>query len=97
MKNLREIIALIPTPMTDNAEVDETGLKKLIDYELENGCGVGVLAAIGESYLLSHEDWRKVVEVACQHVSGRSPLIVGCPGMGTRSILPNLYKSPHST
>jgi 4-hydroxy-tetrahydrodipicolinate synthase len=73
--------------MTDNAEVDETGLKKLIDYELENGCGVGVLGAIGESYLLSHEDWTKVVQIARHHMGGRSPLMVGCPAMGTMNAI----------
>ena len=54
MKELKDIMALIPTPLTDNGEVDEASLKRLIDFEMENGCyGVGVLAAIGEGYLFS--------------------------------------------
>lgn len=92
MKHLKDIIALIPTPLTDDGRVDESSLKKLIDYEMENGCdGVGVLAAIGEGYLISHEDWKKVVQIAVSHMSGKGPLIVGCPTMGTLHAV-QLYK-----
>ena len=84
MKDLKDIMALIPTPFTDDGEVDEASLKKLIDYEMENGCsGVGVLAAIGEGYLISHEGWRKVVDISVKHMAGKAPLMVGCPTMGT--------------
>ena len=84
MKNLKDIMALIPTPFTDAGEVDEASLKKLIDYEMENGCsGVGVLAAIGEGYLISHEGCRKVVNMSVKHIAGRAPVMVGCPTLGT--------------
>lgn len=84
MKMLKDIIALIPTPFTEAGEVDETSLKRLIDFEMDNGCfTVGVLAAIGEGYLISHEGWRKVVRTAAQHLAGKAPLMVGCPTMST--------------
>jgi 4-hydroxy-tetrahydrodipicolinate synthase len=85
MKDLKGVIALIPTPLTDAGKVDEDSLKKLIDYDLENGCsGVGVLAAIGEGYLFSSQDVQKMVKTAASHLAGKSNLIVGCPAMGTR-------------
>ncbi|MBN1836491.1 MAG: dihydrodipicolinate synthase family protein [Spirochaetales bacterium] len=84
MKELKDIVALIPTPFGDDGELDETSLKRLIDFELDNGCSaVGVLAAIGEGYLVSHEDWRRVVEVSAKHMAGNAPLMVGCPTMST--------------
>jgi 4-hydroxy-tetrahydrodipicolinate synthase len=84
MKKLKDIMPLIPTPLTDQGKPDETGLKKVIDFELENGSsGVGVLAAIGEAYLFNRSDWATVVKVAVKHVNGRAPLMVGCPAMGT--------------
>jgi 4-hydroxy-tetrahydrodipicolinate synthase len=84
MKTMKDIMALIPTPLTDEGKLDETGLKRVIDFELENGCcGVGVLAAIGESYLFSRADWASVIKVAVKHMNGRAPLMVGCPAMGT--------------
>lgn len=85
MKELRGIMPLIPTPLTDEGEVDETGLRKLIDFEMENGSyGVGVLAAIGEGYLLPHEGWKKVIKIAVNHMNGQAPLMVGCPALGTQ-------------
>jgi len=84
MKDLKDIMALIPTPFTDDGEVDEGSLRKLIDYEMENGCyGVGVLAAIGEGYLISYEGWRKVVNISVKHMARKAPLMVGCPTLGT--------------
>jgi 4-hydroxy-tetrahydrodipicolinate synthase len=84
LKELKDIMALIPTPFTEDGAVDEASLKKLIDYEMENGCsGVGVLAAIGEGYLIAHEDWRKVVNISVKHMAGKAPLMVGCPTMST--------------
>lgn len=64
--------------------MDEASLRNLIDFEMENGCyGVGVLAAIGEGYLVSRENWRKVIKIAVKHMNGRGPLMAGCPAMGT--------------
>jgi 4-hydroxy-tetrahydrodipicolinate synthase len=84
MKEMKDIVALIPTPLTEEGRLDETGLKRVIDFELENGCsGVGVLAAIGESYLFNRADWKAVIKVAVKHVNERAPLMVGCPAMGT--------------
>lgn len=84
MKELKGIMPLIPTPLTDSGEVDENSLRKLIDFEMENGShGVGVLAAIGEAYLISHEGWEKVIRIAVKHMNGKGPLMVGCPSLGT--------------
>lgn len=64
--------------------MDVEDLNRVIDYQFENGCdGVGVLAGIGEGYLISGKGWSDVVKAAVDHVNGRGPLIVGCPAMGT--------------
>jgi dihydrodipicolinate synthase/N-acetylneuraminate lyase len=53
MQELKGTICLIPTPITEDRKEDEISLRKLIDYNMSNGCsGVGVLAAIGEGYSL---------------------------------------------
>ncbi len=84
MKSLSGVIALNPTPLTKKGELDAKDLKKLIDFQFENGCdGVGVLAGIGEGYLMRGGDWTKVVKAAVDQVNGRGPLIVGCAAMGT--------------
>ncbi|MGD0803417.1 MAG: dihydrodipicolinate synthase family protein [Candidatus Bathyarchaeia archaeon] len=84
MKPLSGVIGLIPTPLTKKGELDEKDLKKLIDFQFENGCdGMGVLAGVGEGYLMREADWTKVVKAAVDQVNGRGPLIVGCAAMGT--------------
>ncbi|MEW6267555.1 MAG: dihydrodipicolinate synthase family protein [Thermodesulfobacteriota bacterium] len=84
MKELKGVIALIPTPVTGEGKLDEIGLRKIMDYDLDNGCfGVGVAAAIGEGYLLSKEDEEKVIKTAVEHMNGRGPVIVGTPALGT--------------
>lgn len=84
MKDFDGVHALVPTPLTKDTEIDIDSLRKVIDFEIENGCkGVGVLAAIGEGYLVSDKDWRGVVETAVDHVNGRGYVNVGCASMGT--------------
>ncbi len=84
MKQPKDIVALIPTPLTDEGKLDEAGLNNVIDFEVENGCmGVGVLAVIGEAYLFSHEQWAATIKAAVRHMNGRAAVIVGCPAMGT--------------
>jgi len=84
MKELKGVIALIPTPLTGNIKIDNEGLRSTIDFVMNNGCyGVGVLAAIGEGYLFADNDWKTVVKTAVDQMNERGPLIVGCASMGT--------------
>ncbi|MFH1135796.1 MAG: dihydrodipicolinate synthase family protein [Pseudomonadota bacterium] len=83
MKELKGVIALIPTPVTDRGTIDEKGLRGIIDYDMENGCfGVGVAAAIGEGYLLSRENEEKLIKIAVEHMNGRGPIMVGTAALG---------------
>jgi 4-hydroxy-tetrahydrodipicolinate synthase len=84
MKELKGTIALIPTPLTDEGKVDEKGLRKLIDFDMQKGCnGIGVLAAIGEGYLFGENEQEQIVRTAVDALGDRGPLIVGCPAMST--------------
>lgn len=84
MKKLSGVVPLVPTPLKTTGELDEAGLRSVIDYQFQNGAsGVGVLAGIGEGYLMGREQWAKIVKLAVNHVNSRGPLIVGCAAMGT--------------
>jgi 4-hydroxy-tetrahydrodipicolinate synthase len=69
-------VALI-TPFR-NGGVDETALKKLVDFHVEAGtdclCPCGTT---GESPTLSHEEHERVVDVVCQHAAGRIKVMAG--------------------
>jgi dihydrodipicolinate synthase/N-acetylneuraminate lyase len=89
---LSGVISLVPTPLTKKGGLDVEDLKKVIDYQFENGCdGVGVLAGIGEGYLMPRGEWTRVVKAAVDHLNGRGPLVVGCAAMGTGAAV-NLVK-----
>jgi dihydrodipicolinate synthase/N-acetylneuraminate lyase len=84
MKELKDVMALPPTPLTAGGKIDVESLRSVIDFLMDNGCyGVGVLAAIGEGYLMSSKDWKTVVKTAVDHMNGKGPLLVGCASMGT--------------
>ncbi len=94
MKELNGTVALIPTPLSTDGKIDEKSLRKLIDYDMENGCSaVGVTAAIGEGYLLSSEEKTKVIKIAADHMQGRGPLIVGEPALGTGQAIDQCRKA----
>lgn len=94
MKELKGTVALIPTPLSADGKIDEKSLRKLIDYDVENGCSaIGVTAAIGEGYLLSSEEKTKVIKIAADHMQGRGPLIVGEPALGTGQAIDQCRKA----
>ncbi len=64
--------------------VDEAGLRRLIDYLIENGVsGLVPCGTTGESATLSHEEHRRVVELTIEHSAGRVPVIAGAGSNST--------------
>jgi len=72
------VIALI-TPFRNNGkEVDYDSLRKLIDYQIENGTdAILVCGTTGESPTLTYEEHKEVIRVAVEHANGRVPVIAG--------------------
>jgi len=79
MFNLRgSIIALITPFKNGGREVDYEALKRLIDYQIENGTdAVLVCGTTGESPTLTYEEHETVIKVAVEHAAGRVPVIAG--------------------
>lgn len=76
------IPALI-TPFKDG-KVDETALKKLVDWHVAEGShGLVAAGTTAESPTLSHAEHRRVVEVVVQHAAGRIPVIAGAGSNNT--------------
>ncbi|MDA7715145.1 4-hydroxy-tetrahydrodipicolinate synthase [Pelagibacteraceae bacterium] len=70
------IVALI-TPF-DNGNLSEKDYIKLINYHLENGTnGVVPGGTTGESPTLSHNEHKKIIEIAVRECKGRIPVIAG--------------------
>lgn len=71
------IVALV-TPMHPDGRIDFDGLKKLIDWHVEQGTNcIGVVGTTGESPTVSMEENCEVIRVAVEHVAGRLPVLAG--------------------
>ncbi len=70
------IVALI-TPF-DGENLSEDGYVKLINYHLENGTsGVVPGGTTGESPTLSHNEHKRIIEIAVKECKGKIPVVAG--------------------
>ena len=70
------IVALI-TPF-DNGDLSEDAYVQLIDYHLKNGTnGIVPGGTTGESPTLSHNEHKKIIEIAVKECKGKIPVIAG--------------------
>ncbi|MEA1935403.1 MAG: 4-hydroxy-tetrahydrodipicolinate synthase [Thermodesulfobacteriota bacterium] len=80
-------IVAIVTPFKDG-EVDEEALRKLIEFQIENGTnGIVPCGTTGESATLSHDEHERVIEIAVEAVNKRVPVIAGTGSNSTREAI----------
>lgn len=80
-------VALV-TPFDKSGNVDYETLKKLIDFQIENGTdAIIICGTTGESATLSYEEHKKVIETCISHVKGRIPVIAGTGSNCTKAAL----------
>ncbi|MFB3926521.1 MAG: 4-hydroxy-tetrahydrodipicolinate synthase [Syntrophales bacterium] len=73
----RGAIVAIVTPFR-NGQVDEEGLRELIEFQIQNGTdGIVPCGTTGESSTLSHEEHDRVIEITVKAVRKRVPVIAG--------------------
>jgi 4-hydroxy-tetrahydrodipicolinate synthase len=91
MAEWKGVWPIMPTPLTDDEEVDEEGLRRVINYVIEGGVhGLWMLGSRGEGPNLSPRIHCRVLEVTKDEVRGRVPIITGCAAPGTRQTIENI-------
>jgi 4-hydroxy-tetrahydrodipicolinate synthase len=81
------IVALI-TPFDEYNQIDEEGIKKLVEFHIKNGTdGIVPCGTTGESPTLTHEEHKKVIELTIKAVAGRVPVIAGTGSNSTAEAL----------
>jgi 4-hydroxy-tetrahydrodipicolinate synthase len=81
------LVALI-TPMRDDGTVDEKAYAEFVDWQIKEGTqGVIPVGTTGESPTLSHEEHRRVVEIAIEVAKGRVPVIAGAGSNSTEEAI----------
>ncbi|MCE2987399.1 MAG: 4-hydroxy-tetrahydrodipicolinate synthase, partial [Phenylobacterium sp.] len=79
----RGVFPALVTPFRDD-EVDEAAFIRLVERQIEGGVhGLVPVGTTGETATLSHDEHRRVVELAVQTSAGRVPVIAGAGSNST--------------
>lgn len=83
-------IALV-TPFTPDGQVDYKALKRLVEYQIDNGADfLCILATTGETPCLTQDEKEKVTQLVKDVNHGRLPILKGCGGNNTAAVVEEL-------
>jgi 4-hydroxy-tetrahydrodipicolinate synthase len=89
-QRIQGIFPAVPTPLTENEQVDTPALERLIEHLLSGGVhGLWMLGSGSEAPNLADEMRRQIIQVAVQVVRGRVPILVGTTALSTRQTITN--------
>ena len=79
------IITAMVTPLTEQYQVHEKSLRRLVNYMIEGGVhGLFVVGTSGEFYGLSKEQRKQAFEICIDEAKGRIPIYAGVNGITTK-------------
>ena len=83
-------IALI-TPFKSNGSIDMESLDRLVEYQLKGGVDfLCIMGTTAETPTLTSEEKKMLKEHLVERVAGRVPLLMGCGGNSTASVVNDL-------
>ena len=83
-------VALV-TPFTTDGAVDYTALKRLLEYQIDNGADfICILATTGETPTLTADEKQQIKELVVNIVGERLPILMGCGGNNTAAVVHEL-------
>jgi len=83
-------VALV-TPFKKDYSVDVEALKRIVDYQVDNGINyLVVLGTTGESATLTQEEKQLVIQTVIEANNGRLPLVLGVGGNNTAEVVHEL-------
>lgn len=83
-------IALV-TPFTPDGQVDYKALKRLVEYQIDNGADfLCILATTGETPCLTQDEKEKITQLVKDVNHGRLPILKGCGGNNTVAVVEEL-------
>src|SRR5215217_6901794 len=79
MKKFRGTYTVLITPFTaDGKQVDVPALKRLVDFQIEEGIhGLIPLGSTGEFLSVTPDERRQIVEIVVKQAAGRVPVLIG--------------------
>ncbi|HET7663384.1 MAG TPA: dihydrodipicolinate synthase family protein, partial [Rhodanobacteraceae bacterium] len=86
--NLTGSMCAIATPFKAAGELDLEAFGRLVDYQIEGGTQVLVVAgSTGEAHFLTHAEYTRLLSFAVERVAGRVPVVAGTGEAGTAKTL----------
>ncbi|WP_299109947.1 4-hydroxy-tetrahydrodipicolinate synthase [uncultured Tenacibaculum sp.] len=83
-------VALV-TPFKEDLSVDYDALKKLVNYNIENGTNYLVInGTTGESATITKEEKEQIIRVVAEVNNKRLPLVLGVGGNNTQTVVEEL-------
>jgi 4-hydroxy-tetrahydrodipicolinate synthase len=79
MKKFRGTYTVLITPFTaDGRKVDEAALRRLVDFQIEEGIhGLIPLGSTGEFLSVTPDERRQIAEIVIKQAAGRVPVLIG--------------------
>lgn len=72
------VFTALVTPFSETNNLDTDALKKLIDYQINNGVsGLVPCGTTGESPTLTHDEHDRVIQLTVEYTNNRVPVIAG--------------------
>ncbi|MBR3455943.1 MAG: 4-hydroxy-tetrahydrodipicolinate synthase [Bacteroidaceae bacterium] len=85
-------VALI-TPFTKTGAVDYEALRRLLDYQLNNGVDfLCILATTGETPCLTENEKQQIKDIVVEKVKGSIPILMGIGGNNTAAVVDYIKK-----
>ena len=81
---LKGSLVAIVTPMQPGGALDLEALRRLLDFQVENGtAGIVIVGTTGESPTVDVDEHCRLIQVTIDHCAGRVPVIAGTGGNST--------------
>lgn len=93
LTRLRGCGTAIITPFKQDESVDETALRRFVEFQIKGGVDFLVACGTtGESVTMSEDEQARVVEVTLETVAGRVPVVAGAGGYNTREVIEKIHR-----
>ena len=91
--NLKGMGVALITPFKTNGDVDFQALRRLVDYQLQNGTDyLVVLGTTAETPTLTYDEQKEITQSVIEQVNGKIPLVLGVGGNNTHAVVERLKK-----
>jgi 2-keto-3-deoxy-L-arabinonate dehydratase len=76
-KNIHGVIPILPTPFTEQGEVDEVSFRNVIDAAIADGVdGLAMFGLASEFLKLSDAEKVRLAQILLEHTAKRVPVII---------------------